>query len=147
MVVLVGGAVLGARLGASSQILYLALGLAGLPVFAASPVLPQGAFRLFGPTGGYLLAYPAAAFVTGLLAERAFDRRYRTSLLAMAAGLAIIFACGVMWLAFGAPRAGFGVALRTGFWPFIGPDILKLAIAAGILPTFWRFVPARRAAA
>jgi biotin transport system substrate-specific component len=145
MVVLVGGAVLGARLGASSQILYLALGLAGFPVFAASPVLPQGAFRLLGPTGGYLIAYPAAAFVTGLLAERAFDRRYWTSLLAMAAGLAIIFAGGVIWLAFGAPAAGFDAALRAGLWPFIGVDFVKLAIAAGILPTFWRFLPARAA--
>src|SRR6266540_745969 len=54
MVVLLGGAALGARLGMSAQILYLLVGLAGLPVFAASPVLPQGALRLLGPTGGYL---------------------------------------------------------------------------------------------
>src|SRR5437763_9924303 len=72
MVVLVGSAALGARLGMASQILYLALGIAGLPVFAASATLPQGAARLFGPTGGYLMAYPAAAFVTGRLAERGF---------------------------------------------------------------------------
>src|SRR4029077_14994245 len=74
MVVLVGGAVLGSRLGMTSQLLYLALGIAGVPLFAASPVLPQGAARLLGPTGGYLLSYPAAAFVTGWLAERGFDR-------------------------------------------------------------------------
>ena len=55
MVVLLGGAALGARLGMSSQVLYLALGLAGLPVFAASPVLPQGFARLLGPTGGFLM--------------------------------------------------------------------------------------------
>src|SRR3990170_336399 len=87
MVVLLGGAALGARLGMSSQILYIALGIAGLPVFAASPILPQGFGRLLGPTGGYLMSYPIAAFVAGYLAERGFDRRYLTSLLAMFGGL------------------------------------------------------------
>src|SRR5918993_1046061 len=76
MVVLLGGAALGARLGMASQVLYLMLGLAGFPVFAASAVLPQGVFRLIGPTGGYLMSYPFAAFLTGALAERRFDRRY-----------------------------------------------------------------------
>src|SRR4029434_9253667 len=83
MVVLVGAAVLGGRLGAASQILYLTLGILGLPVFAASPVLSQGMARLLGPTGGYLMAYPVAAFVTGTLAERGFDRRYVTAVIAM----------------------------------------------------------------
>ena len=100
MVVLVGAAVLGARLGMASQILYLALGVAGLPVFALSPLLPEGVARLVGPTGGYLLSYPFAAFVVGALAERGFDRRYLTAVLAMAAGLASIYAAGVAWLAF-----------------------------------------------
>src|SRR5215467_13712612 len=76
MVVLLGAAALGPRLGMSSQILYLALGIAGLPLFAASPLLPQGAARLIGPTAGFLLSYPLAAFVTGWLAERRFDRQY-----------------------------------------------------------------------
>src|SRR5919206_323652 len=58
MVVLLGGAVLGARLGMASQVLYLTAGIAGLPVFATSPVLPDGALRLLGPTGGYLMSYP-----------------------------------------------------------------------------------------
>src|SRR5688500_4014116 len=81
MVVLVGAAALGSRLGAASQILYLLLGIAGMPVFAASPILPQGIGRLLGPTGGYLMAYPIAAFVTGFLAERGFDRRYLTAVI------------------------------------------------------------------
>ncbi len=105
MVVLLGGAALGSRLGMASQVLYLAAGLAGLPVFAASPLLPQGPLRLLGPTGGFLMAYPLAAFLTGWLAERGFDRRYLTSVVAMAAGLALIFACGVTWLAWFAPPA------------------------------------------
>ncbi|MCA1648740.1 MAG: biotin transporter BioY, partial [Acidobacteria bacterium] len=61
MVVLLGGAALGSRLGMASQVLYLLAGVAGLPVFAASPILPQGVLRLLGPTGGYLLSYPLAA--------------------------------------------------------------------------------------
>src|SRR5919112_3286083 len=97
MVVLLGGAVLGSRLGMSAQVLYLLAGISGLPVFAASPVLPQGALRLLGPTGGYLMSYPFAAFVTGALAQRGFDRNYRTSVVAMLAGLAVIFTCGVAW--------------------------------------------------
>src|SRR5262249_46912461 len=108
MVVLLGGAALGARLGMSSQILYLLLGLGGLPVFAASLLLPQGAARLMGPTAGFLLSYPFAAFVTGSLAERRFDRRYLTSVLAMLAGLAIVFAGGSLRLAFG-PLAPLGM--------------------------------------
>ncbi len=137
MLVLLGGAILGSRLGASSQIVYLALGIAGLPVFAASPILPQGAARLLGPTGGYLMAYPAAAFVAGWFAEGGFDRRYWTSLVAMTIGLAIIFAGGVLWLAL---SVGLETAIRQGFWPFIGADMVKLAFAAAILPAGWRFL-------
>jgi biotin transport system substrate-specific component len=140
MVVLLGGAALGSRLGMSSQILYIAIGLAGLPVFAASPVLPQGFGRLLGPTGGYLMSYPIAAFAAGYLAERGFDRRYLTSVIAMAAGLAIIFACGVAWMAFGTPHVGLSAAVATGLVPFIPADIVKIFAAATVLPMAWRFL-------
>jgi biotin transport system substrate-specific component len=142
MVVLLGGAVLGARLGMIGQLLYLAAGAAGLAVFAASPVLPQGAARFIGPTGGYLMAYPLAAFVTGRLAECGWDRRYVTAFLAMAAGLGVIFAGGVLWLAYVAAPAplGFSGALMAGLVPFLAADAVKLLIAAAVLPTFWRFV-------
>src|SRR3954447_20513160 len=125
MIVLLGGAVLGARLGLSAQVLYLALGIAGLPVFATSPLLPQGLGRLLGPTGGYLMSYPFAAFVAGYLAERGFDRRYLTSVIAMGAGLALVFACGVAWMAFGPTHMGVNAALSAGLYPFIPADILK----------------------
>src|SRR3954447_16005461 len=140
MVVLLGGAVLGARLGMSAQVVYLFLGIAGLPVFAASPVLPQGALRLLGPTGGYLMSYPLAAFLTGLLAEKGFGRRYVTSVLAMAAGLTVIFACGVFWLAWFARPASVGLpaALRAGLFPFLPADIFKILIAALVMPAVWR---------
>ena len=83
-------------------------------MFAASPVLPQGAARLLGPTGGYLMAYPFAAFVAGWLAERGFDRRYLTAVLAMGAGLLVVFAGGVLWLARGLSASGGGLSAR---WP------------------------------
>jgi biotin transport system substrate-specific component len=140
MVVLLGGAALGSRLGLASQILYLAAGIAGLPVFAASPVLPQGGARLLGPTGGYLMSYPFAAFVAGYLAERGFDRRYLTSVLAMAAGLAVVFAFGVAWMAWGMPALGLAASLRAGFYPFIPADIIKVFLAATVLPSAWRWL-------
>jgi biotin transport system substrate-specific component len=140
MVVLLAGAALGPRLGLVSQVFYLALGLAGLPVFAASPVLPQGIARLLGPTGGYLMSYPFAAFVAGALAQRGFDRRYLTSVLAMAAGLAVVFTAGVCWLAFGVPHTGVSAAVATGFVPFLPADIAKIFLAATVLPAAWRFL-------
>ncbi len=145
MVVLLGGAALGSRLGMASQIAYLLAGIAGLPVFAASSVLPQGPLRLLGPTGGYLLAYPFAAFATGWLAERGFDRRYLTSVIAMAAGLVIVFAGGVAWLAFAAAPAPLGLqaALRTGLIPFFPADVFKLFVAAAVLPGIWKLIGPR----
>jgi biotin transport system substrate-specific component len=142
MVVLLGGVVLGSRLGMASQVLYLAIGLAGFPVFAASAVLPQGLPRLLGPTGGYLMSYPFAAFLAGMLAERGFDRRYLTSVMAMIAGLAIVFAGGVLWLAwFAQPaRAGLSAALQAGLYPFLPADLAKVCVAAAVMPSVWRLL-------
>jgi len=146
MVVLLGGAALGSRLGMTSQLLYLGAGLAGLPVFASSPALSQGVWRLLGPTGGFLLAYPFAAFVTGWLAERGFDRRYLTSVVAMTAGLGLIFTFGVAWLAwFAAPTpTGFSNALRLAFYPFVLVDLVKLLVAGAVLPSVWKLTGSRQ---
>jgi biotin transporter BioY len=80
--------------------------------------------------------------MTGWLAERGFDRRYVTSVIAMACGLAVVFACGVTWLAlFARPAgAGFSAALRTGLYPFLPADILKVFAAAAVMPGVWRLV-------
>jgi biotin transport system substrate-specific component len=145
MVVLLGGLALGARLGSMSQVLYLLAGLAGLPVFAASATLPPGALRLIGPTAGYLLSYPIAAFLVGRLAERGFDRRYGTSVLAMAAGLCVVYVGGALWLGLMTQipdqgAVGLRTAFSTGVVPFVPADALKLLAAAAILPGMWRLI-------
>ncbi len=142
LVVMLTGAALGARLGALTQALYLLAGVAGLAVFTPSVTLPPGALRLMGPTGGYLLAYPLAAFATGYLAERGWDRRYVTSVASMLIGLAIIFAGGVAWLTI-AFAPSFSAALATGFLPFVLADVLKAAAAAAILPAAWTLLGPR----
>jgi biotin transport system substrate-specific component len=142
-VVLLGGLVLGARLGAASQFLYLVAGIVGLPVFAASAALPPGLLRLFGPTGGYLMAYPFAAFAVGALAQRGFDRRYATSVVAMTLGLSLIYACGAIWLGFtmtGNTAGDLSAALLAGVVPFVLADLVKLVAAAGVAPGLWRLL-------
>lgn len=139
MVVLLAGAALGSRLGAITQVTYLALGATGLAVFAPSVTLPPGFLRLVGPTGGYLLAYPLAAFVTGLLAERGWDRRYATSLAAMLAGLVVIYAGGTAWLVV-AFQLSPAAAVTAGIAPFVALDVLKAGAAALILPRAWRWL-------
>jgi biotin transport system substrate-specific component len=140
-VVLLTGAVLGARLGAVTQALYLMAGVLGLQVFALDPTLPQGAARLVGPTGGYLLSYPLAAYLTGWLAERGWDRRSVTSFAALVLGLAVIYTGGVAWRM--TWLGAFDVALATSVWPFLAPDLLKLVAIALVLPQAWRFVGRR----
>lgn len=136
MAVLLTGAVLGSRLGALSQVLYVLLGALGLAVFTPSATLPPGILRLVGPTGGYLLAYPLVAFVTGWLCERGWDRRYLSSACAMLAGLAVLYLGGVAWLAI-AYTPTFGMAVVLGAAQFVLLDILKIAAAAMILPYAW----------
>jgi len=146
MVVLLGGLALGSRMGSMSQVLYLAAGIVGLPVFAASAVLPPGPLRLLGPTGGYLMAYPFAAFLTGYLAERGLDRRYLTSIVAMAVGLVVIYAAGLTWLGLfartidGSAATGLSTAFYTGVYPFVVPDLVKLVVAAGLVPALWHLI-------
>src|SRR6185437_11253971 len=89
--VLLTGALLGSRLGAAAVIAYLIEGAVGLPFFAGGGA---GLARFFGPTGGYLIAFPAAAFVTGAFAEHGWDRRYTSAVVAMGIGSALIFLGG-----------------------------------------------------
>ena len=139
MAVLLTAAALGSRLGALAQVAYVLLGAAGLAVFGPSATLPPGAMRLLGPTGGYLLAYPLAAFVTGWLAERGWDRRVLSSIVAMLAGLAVIYAGGVSWLALTVTHS-LPLALAAGVTQFVVLDVLKVAVAALVLPAAWRVI-------
>jgi biotin transport system substrate-specific component len=142
LAVLLTGAALGSRLGALSQVLYVTAGALGLAVFSPSATLPPGWLRLMGPTGGYLMAYPLAAFATGWLAERGWDRRYGTSLAAMLVGLAIIYLGGVSWLT-AMFQPSVPAAIAAGIAPFVALDLLKAAAAAWALPRAWRLIGRR----
>jgi biotin transport system substrate-specific component len=126
MLVILAGMMLGPIAGVSSMILYLAAGAAGLPVF--TPVGAPGIARFVGPTGGYLLAYPAAACVAGALAGRFPSLRGRW--LAGVAGIAVIYAGGIAQLS--VLNAGIGRAITLGVTPFAALDIVKAFIAAAI---------------
>jgi biotin transport system substrate-specific component len=124
MVVVLAGMMLGPTLGLASMVLYLALGALGLPVFA--PVGAPGLARFFGPTGGYLIAYPAAAFTAGLLAQKYPSLWGRW--LAAVAGIAVIFLGGLSQLTILTGSLGRAVAL--GMTPFAVFDLLKALVAA-----------------
>ena len=142
LVLMLTGAALGSKRGALTMLLYLAEGAAGLPFFAQG----GGMIHLVGPTAGYLWSYPVAAFVVGWLCEKGLDRSFFTSILAMLPSTLIIYAAGVSWLAIvGIPTPhGLDHSLYTAFLggmlPFIPGDLIKLAIAAGLLPSAWAIV-------
>lgn len=137
--VLLTGALLGSRLGALAMMAYLIEGASGLPFFAAGG---SGLQRLLlSPTSGYLLAYPAAAFVVGLLAERGWDRRLTTAAAAMAAGSIVILLSGWAWLSrFISPAE----AWQVGVAPFLIGDVVKIALAAAVLPSGWALLKRKR---
>jgi biotin transport system substrate-specific component len=138
--VLLTGALLGPRLGPLAMVAYLAEGAAGLPFFRGGA---GGAHYLFfSPTAGYLLAFPAAAFVTGLLAERGWDRRFLTAAAAMALGSLVILLGGWAWLALF--FQGAAQAFWLGVAPFLVGDVIKIALAAAALPAGWAFLRRRR---
>ena len=131
-VVLLTGVLLGSRLGALAMIVYLIEGASGLPFFSAGR---SGMFHLlYSPSTGYLLAFPFAAFLVGLLAERKWDRRVSLTAAAMFIGsMVILFGGWVGLLRFMSPWQSF----LSGVLPFIPGDIIKIALAALALPTGW----------
>jgi biotin transport system substrate-specific component len=131
--VLLVGALLGWRRGVATVGLYLLEGACGLPVFAGGVV--GGPAYMFGPTGGYLVGFLAGAALTGWLAGRGWDRHFATTAAAMALGSAALFACGVLWLAV---LVGLPLAVQTGLLPFLPGEAIKIALAAGLLPTAWK---------
>jgi biotin transport system substrate-specific component len=125
LAVLTVGGLLGPAAGAAALVTYLALGLAGLPVYSGGAA---GLAWLFGPTGGYLLAFPVAAFTMGALASRAGFLR---ALLGAALGMIIIHLGGVAQLAL--LGGGLGTALRLGSLPFLSVSLLKIGLAAALV--------------
>jgi biotin transporter BioY len=134
--VLLTGALLGSRLGAMAMIAYLIEGASGLPFFSGGH---GGLLYLMGPTGGYLIAFPAAAYITGAFAEHGWDRRFLTAAAAMAIGSVIVMLSGWAW---------FSVIMRTSpmltvyatVIKFIPGDIIKISLAAAVLPSGWKLV-------
>lgn len=126
MVVLLAGAFLGPRNGALSQLLYLGAGALGLPVFAGGA---PGFMHLIGPTGGYLLAFPAAAAVAGYLVT--LRRSLPWTVLSMFAGLLVIFSSGTLHL-YAFYIRNFASAFAAGFLIFSWWDMLKLGAASMI---------------
>jgi biotin transport system substrate-specific component len=133
-VVLCLGAALGSRLGTATVLLYLAEGAVGLPVFAGTPEKGIGLAYMVGPTGGYLAGFVVAAFVTGKLAERGFDRSVWKLAAAMTIGHVLILGLGFAWLS---QFVGTTKAWALGVAPFYWATAIKTALGAVALPAAW----------
>jgi biotin transport system substrate-specific component len=129
--VLLIAALLGPHRGVATVLLYLAEGGAGLPVFAGGAA---GSAHLVGPTAGYLFGFIIAAWITGALAERGWDRRPLTTAAAMTLGYVSVFACGLLWLA---QFVGWSNVLVMGLHPFLPGIVVKIAMATALLPLGW----------
>src|SRR6266436_10364402 len=139
LVVLMIGAAYGWRLGSATVMAYLAEGAIGLPVFAG-PV--GGLAPLVGPTAGYLAGFVAAAFVTGWLSERGWDRSVPRLFVAMGLGHIVILATGFAWLVFGM-KLGFEKAWLVGIAPFVAASVIKNALGAALVPAIRRLLERR----
>jgi len=137
--VLLVGLVLGSRRGAIALTLYLAEGALGLPVFSAGL---GGVARLLGPTGGYLMAYPVAAFVSGWIAERG-ARSFRRGAVAAAVGEVGLFAGGLAWLTLWTHGSWYQAA-HFGLYPFVFAEVAKVTAAAGLAARLPRLGKARQ---
>jgi biotin transport system substrate-specific component len=137
-VLLVGGA-LGFRRGLAAVLLYVLLGVVGLPFFAEG----KGGFTIIlGASGGYLVGFILAGAVVGRLAELGWDRHLAGAIGAMAIGNALIYVIGVPWLAVVA-HFDATTAVQKGLVPFIVGDVLKLVLAAVVFPAAWWVVGRR----
>lgn len=134
--VLLTGALLGSRLGAAAMIVYLVEGASGLPFFYGGS---SGIAHLLGPTGGYLVAFPAAAFITGAFAEHGWDKRFGTAVAAMAIGSIVIMLSGWAWFSLITNTSPL-VTFKLNVIQFIPGDIIKILLAATALPLGWKLL-------
>ena len=130
------GAAYGPLLGMSSMVLYLAVGIAGAPVYADHA---HGWDEFSGSTGGYIVGFVVAAALTGWLAERRWDRRFSTAVTAMLSGNVVIYVFGLTWLHHYL-QVSWAKALEYGLYPFVPGDVVKVYAAALALPGAWRLV-------
>lgn len=138
--VLLTGAALGWRMGAAGQLLYLAVGALGLPVFAEG----ERGFEVFqGATGGYLIGFVLAAALVGLLAEHRQDRTFATMFTAFIVGSTVIYVIGVIGLMM-ATGWSLAEAVAGGVVPFLLGDLIKAAAAGVLLPGAWKLVGDQR---
>lgn len=135
LAVLLVGATLGKNRAGISMLLYLGMGLAGMPVFASGA---QGLAYLSGATGGFLIGFVAAAYLVGWLAEQGLDRDLRTAFLPFLVGEMVIYIFGLAWLAIYV--GDLSKALVLGFHPFLVGDAIKIALAVMLLPAAWKLV-------
>ncbi len=140
--VLLTGALLGSRLGAMAMIVYLIEGVSGLPFFYGGH---GGIAHLLGPTGGYLVAFPAGAFITGAFAENGWDKHFSTAVVAMAVGSIVILLAGLAWFSV-LTHTSLLVAFRLSVLKFIPGDIIKILLAAAVLPLGWALLRRRSSA-
>jgi biotin transport system substrate-specific component len=138
--VLLVGAAYGPELGAATVLLYLVEAVAGMPVLAAntdgSHFTGLQVLGLTLGTGGYLWGFVLAAGLVGWLSRRRWDRSFRTAVSAMLLGEIVIFSVGVPWL-IASIHVPLEKGLEFGLYPFIVGDVVKLLLAAGLLPTAW----------
>lgn len=133
--VLLIGAAYGAGLGALTLTSYLIVGGLGLGVFTGGG---SGWATLSGITAGYLFGFLLAAAVVGYLAQRGWDRSVGGTALAMLIGNVLIYVPGLLWMTRFAPD--WPTTLQWGLIPFIPGDLIKLALAAALLPLAWRLL-------
>ena len=137
--VLTIGAAYGARLGLGTILAYLAIGALGFDVFTSSSAEVNGLAYMAGPTGGYLVGFAVAAAVLGRCAEWGWDRSPLMLAAALLIGNAVIYAFGMPWMAwlFLADK-GAAWVIQWGMTNFLLGDLLKLALAALLIPAGWR---------
>ncbi|MBW4708500.1 biotin transporter BioY [Roseobacter sp. YSTF-M11] len=136
--VLTIGAAYGARLGLVTILGYMIIGALGFDVFAGSTAETFGLTYMMGGTGGYLLGYVLATLMLGVLAQRGWDRSAVWMAAAMLLGNVLIYLPGLAWL--GILYGWDKPILEWGLTPFLTGDLLKLALAAALLPALWKLV-------
>ena len=125
--------VLGCRRGTLSYLVYLLIGLVGVPVFSQFSAGPQ---KLFGPTGGYLIGFIPMAVIAGIFIEKS-GRKFVLSMVGMVLGTAVCYLFGTVWLAYQA-HMGFGAAMAAGVYPFIIGDLIKMVLAGLVAPQIYK---------